>query len=324
MCAKKSFAEVAIITRTKNRNLLLERALKSVLAQTDKNYIHVVLNDGGDEKALKKLLDKYPDTRRILISNKKSVGWTPALNQAIRAVGSTFIMILDDDDSFAPQRIEVATKYMKQSKAIAAVHVTDRVIEKISNNTIVHMSTNRWLEGVNSISLYKQCLDNYMTNGCITYRRSLFDELGGYDESLPVAEDWDFGLRTLLKYDVDFIETNEPLSFYHHRPEQTGIDGNSVFADQSLHKHSLMLLRNKYLRDDIAKGKIGVGYIMNNLAYLRERDELAQRNDQAQIVRLESHMNYVGDELKCEIHQASYKQSIKNILHRVVHRTARK
>jgi glycosyltransferase involved in cell wall biosynthesis len=51
--------KVAVITRTKDRPLLLERAIKSVHNQTFKDYVHIIINDGGDSIALEKFLKTY-------------------------------------------------------------------------------------------------------------------------------------------------------------------------------------------------------------------------------------------------------------------------
>jgi glycosyltransferase involved in cell wall biosynthesis len=297
--------KIAIITRTKNRNLLLERAIKSVQTQTFKDYVHVILNDGGDRDELELLLTKYPDSNRVVIHNKKSVGITVALNQAIRAIDSKYISILDDDDSWSPDRVAIVVAYLESSTNPGAIVVMDRIVEKIENNKIVEISRNRWLEGVELVSLYKQCLDNYLSNGVFNYTRKVYEELGGYDENLDVAEDWDFGIRYMLRYDVDFINTDYALMYYHHRPEQTGSSGNSVFAGVDLHKRSLNILKNKYLREDLSTGKLGVGYIMNNLAYEQERENIVEQKGMERVVRLEGHINYQAEEIRKAIEQMS-------------------
>lgn len=286
----------AIITRTKNRPLLLERAVKSVLAQTSKDYIHVILNDGGDKIEVEDILSQYPDLHRKVIHNESSVGLTTALNQGIRAVNSDFIAILDDDDSWLPDRVEKVTKYLEEKPEIKGVAVMmDRVIEEVKGDKINEISRNPWYEGITEVSLFDQLLDNYLTNNCITYRRELYEELGGYDETLEVAEDWDFGIRYLLRYDISFIP--EVLALYHHRPEATGDEGNSVFAAMDLHKKKLITLRNRYLRKDIERGLFGVGYIMNNLDHERNLAKAAKVELDEQTVRLEGHVNYATNQM---------------------------
>jgi glycosyltransferase involved in cell wall biosynthesis len=291
--------KMAIITRTKNRNLLLERTLKSVAAQTSKDYVHVVLNDGGDRQAVEALLKKYPDERRVVIHNETTKGHTPVLNQAIKAVDSTYISILDDDDSWAPERVEVVLSFMEEHKSKGAVVVMDTVVEEINEKgtAVKEISRSRWMEGVTSVSLYEQCLDNYLSNGSFNYTRKVYEELGGYDERLGVAEDWDFGIRYLLKYDADFINTKDALMFYHHRPTQKGDTGNSVFAGIDEHAKNLSFLRNKYLREDINSGKFGVGYIMNSLAHERHKLEEQDRKDLENVVRIEGHVNHASRQI---------------------------
>ena len=49
--------KIAIITRTKNRPLLLRRAINSVLKQTLKDWIMVIVNDGGSKEEVETTLD---------------------------------------------------------------------------------------------------------------------------------------------------------------------------------------------------------------------------------------------------------------------------
>jgi glycosyltransferase involved in cell wall biosynthesis len=291
---QKKRMKMAIITRTKNRNLLLERALRSVASQTSKEYVHVVLNDGGNKQAVEKLLQKYPNDNRVVIHNETTSGLTPALNKAIRAVDSVYISILDDDDSWAPERVEIVNKFMDEHRSKGAVVVMDRIVEEISakGDSVREVSRDRWLDGVTTVSLYEQCLHNYLSNGSFNYTRKVYEELGGYDELLGVAEDWDFGIRYLLRYDTDFINTKEALAYYHHRPTQKGDTGNSVFAGIDEHAKNLNSLRNKHLRQDIQSGRLGIGYIMNDLAYRYAKEKELERKDLEKVVRIEGHINH--------------------------------
>lgn len=280
--------KVAIITRTKGRIMLLERAIQSIEKQTFSDYIHVIFNDGGDKKAVEALAKKYGNKSRVVIHSNISIGLTRALNQAIRAANSTYIAILDDDDTWAPERLEKTVTYLDATGEKAVVVKMDTIIEDVRDGEIHTLSQSLHPEsGEGEISLFKQCHRNYLSNGAITYRRDVYEELGGYDETLPVGEDWDFGIRLLLKYDVGFLRTEPPLTFYHQRPNQQGTDGNSVHARVEQQEKTITVLRNRYLREDLKAGKLGVGYIMNNL----EHDEVT-------VVRLERHINYCFEQFK--------------------------
>lgn len=287
---------VTVVTRTKDRTILLERTLKSVHAQTMTDFVHVVVNDGGDPKAVEKLISKLPEkfqARIKLVHNETSLGLTPALNQGINASVSKYIAILDDDDTWDEHYLELTTGHLEHSGSKGVVTVIDKVEEVIEGDKIRRLSTDRWRPDITAITLYGQCLDNYAPTVAFVYQRDVYDELGGYDESLGVAEDWEFTLRFLLKYDVDFLNTDHALAFYHHRPTAVGPIGNSVFAGVDSHKYHLNMLANRFLRKDIQEGKMGVGYIMNSLRY--QRDFIMPRDverQNKQTVRLEGHINY--------------------------------
>ena len=105
----KIFGKVAVITRTKNRNILLPRAINSVLSQTSPEWVHVIINDGGDTEELESTIlpfrENYGD-RLIVIHNEFSLGMEAASNKAIMAVDSDYIVIHDDDDSWQETFLE--------------------------------------------------------------------------------------------------------------------------------------------------------------------------------------------------------------------------
>ena len=261
----KATPKIAIITKSHGRPLLLDRAIQSIENQTYGDYIHVIFNDGEDARAVDAIARKYNNPRRRIIHSAANLGVTKALNKAIRAVNSTYIAILDDDDTWSPERLEKTVNFLDETGAKAVVVKTDIIIEEIVDGqvrTISQLPHPESREG--EVSLYKQCIKNYVSNGIVTYRRDVYDELGGYDEALETAEDWDFGLRLLLKYDIAYLDTRQPLFFYHQRPNQSGVEGNEVHAGVLKQEKTINKLRNRYLRQDLAVGRLGVGYIMNS------------------------------------------------------------
>lgn len=275
MVSRKRFSKVAVITRTKDRGVLLDRAIRSVHSQNMNDFVHVIINDAGDSEIVDSLLTKHKDLvgdRVKVIHNKESKGMEAASNKAIASVDSTYIVIHDDDDSWHPDFLKKATEHLDKSGSAGVVLVTDSVVERIHGDRIVKLSQERWLPGTTEVNLYKQCMVNYATTISFVYKRTAYEEIGHYDETLPVSSDWDFALRFLLKHDIDFVNSDEALAYYHHRPDQKGPSGNSVFAGADLHKHYINKLSNKYLRDDIQKGKFGLGYIVNEIRYRHERE----------------------------------------------------
>src|SRR5579884_96060 len=109
-------AKVAVVTRTKNRPLLLKRCIESVLNQTYKDWFHIIVNDGGDvttvEGVVAAYLDRYNGRVRVL-HNETSVGMQNASNQGIRATESEYIGIHDDDDTWHGMFLEECVDYLE-------------------------------------------------------------------------------------------------------------------------------------------------------------------------------------------------------------------
>lgn len=265
-------SKVAIITRTKDRPLFLERALQSIASQTFTDYVHVIVNDGGDREAVDELIGRQADSTksRIQVFHRPESSGAPdtLFNESIDRANSEYIAIHDDDDTWHPEFLQ-RTVASLDSGAKGVVVRTDNVYEKIvDQDAIEKIKSSGYMPDLQAISLYRQCLDNQLTAVAFVYRRDVYEEIGKYDDSLPIVGDWEFGIRFLLKYDVDCLDPGFALAYYHRR-----IDSDNSFKDHD-HRTYITKVLNKYLREELNDGKLGVGYIMNDLRY--EQDLLAR------------------------------------------------
>lgn len=79
--------DVTVVTRTRNRPLLLGRAIESILGQTHSKWKHVIVNDCGDRAKLDDVVSKYStryDGRLTILDNTQP---STAANRLIRACG---------------------------------------------------------------------------------------------------------------------------------------------------------------------------------------------------------------------------------------------
>lgn len=255
--------KVAVITRTKNRKILLWRALQSVCKQTFKDFVWVIVNDGGEKPDVDAVAQKARDQKVevIVLHHEKSIGMEAASNAGIRACNSDYIVIHDDDDSWEPEFLKRTVEFLESEPLFAGVIThTLLVNEVIENNTPRTTSSygfNTWLR---SVYLMEMMMVNSFPPISFLYKRSVYDEIGGYNEKLPVLGDWDFNLRFLQKADIGVIP--ELLALYHHRDTITdpeNIYGNTVNAGINKHVRYDAILRNHYLRTDPE----GLGMLIN-------------------------------------------------------------
>jgi glycosyltransferase involved in cell wall biosynthesis len=159
--------KVAVVTRTKDRPVLLERAIQSVHSQTMKDFIHVIYNDGGDASSVDALVEKYKhiiDGRIKVVHNTTSKGLVSALNAGVRSANSTYVAIHDDDDSWDKDFLKKTTEHLDTTGAYGVITVVDIVEEKIEGNSVIEIKRGRGLEPVRGVvSIYDQCLNNYAT-----------------------------------------------------------------------------------------------------------------------------------------------------------------
>ncbi|WP_244108455.1 glycosyltransferase family 2 protein [Burkholderia anthina] len=243
---------VAIVTRTKNRPLLLKRAAHSVAAQSYSDYTWVIVNDGGDLLPVLNVIEESMIDRRkiILVHNEASLGMEAASNAGISNSSSDYVVIHDDDDSWEPAFLERTVSYLTSASGNrygGVITHSTYVSEEISNNTVIEHHRQPYMDWVRNVQIAEMAAGNIFPPIAFLYKRSYWEEVGGYNEKLPVLGDWYFNLAFLLKGDIAVI--TEPLANYHHRDRGTQTAyTNSVVGGISKHEEFAAVARNEFVR----------------------------------------------------------------------------
>jgi len=248
---------VTVITRTKNRNHLLARAVSSILNQTYQDWEHVIVNDGGDCNAVEELLNPYKQSyagRLKLIHHEESKGMEAASNTGIKHSASQFLAIHDDDDSWDKSFLQTCVEQLStdpDTEVKGVVTGTIQVFETTKGANIVSLREQEYSPQLSAVSLPAMLEVNQFLPIAFVFYRSAYEEIGPYDETLPVAGDWDFNIRFLSKFDIRVIREN--LAFYHVRLDAVGHFANSV-SKEDLHAHYRAKIVNRYIRKDLERG----------------------------------------------------------------------
>lgn len=278
-------AKVAVITRTKNRPVLLRRALASVAAQTYADYTHVVVNDAGDAPSVDREVAGLAQEARAkvhVLHRTASTGMESASNHGIERSDSQYLVIHDDDDAWDPTFLERTVARLEASAHGAVAVRTEVVYESVADETVTELSREILAADKHDVTLFEVLRRNYIPPISLLYRRSLHDEVGLYDEGLPVLGDWDFILRVLRTTQIDFID-GPPLAFWHHRRDAAGDMGNSVIAGADSHSAYDRVIRDRFLRAEIAKG--------GNIGSLLYFTELLDRVEKITTIRHEQNLS---------------------------------
>ncbi len=240
---------VAIITRTKDRPRFLARAVDSVLAQGLRDWVHVIVNDGGDPAAVDAVVGgaaaRY-EGRVQVVHLSPSAGRGGAANAGVAQSRSTLLIFLDDDDTWAPELLEKAVGAWRATGAKGVVTRSERVIEREDGGRFVELRREPFFPELEAVSLPLLARDNCFVNHAFLMEREAVAAVGPFDVELPVYEDWDFNLRFLCRYDVHVVP--EVLARYHHRESASGGERNSFAQERARVAAARARLVNRWLR----------------------------------------------------------------------------
>lgn len=260
-------AKVAIITRTKDRPILLKRAIQSVLNQNYDDWEHIIVNDGGNKETVETIVNIFAKdylNRYKIIHNEASVGMEEASNIGIKASISDYLVIHDDDDSWDKEFLSKMLFALKNEqkinpsvKAIACQSI--RVDEIIEGNEVKIIKEKLYNPNLIAASLLEMSGGNQFPPISFLFERQAAEKIGLFNSALEVLGDWDFHLRFLQHFEITILA--KPLAKYHHRRDIKSEYGNSVTAQQNKHilyhaTYTNQYLRNIPLNELIFQGKI--------------------------------------------------------------------
>src|SRR5690349_6658309 len=169
-------ATVAVVIRTKDRPLFLARALDSVLAQTYEDWVGVIVNDVGDRDPVDAAVAAEAERARgrfHVVHNAVSQGREAAINVGLEAAMSTYVVVLDDDDTWAPTFLERTVGFLGDESAAGVATRTAVVYERIEGDLIVEEDREILASDKNSISLLDTIGRNYLPTNSFVYRRKV-------------------------------------------------------------------------------------------------------------------------------------------------------
>ena len=267
---------VGIVMRTKDRPVLLRRALGSVIAQSFAQWDLVVVNDGGDPSAVDRLVAAMrPQARGTIrvVHNPASLGMQGASAIGLTLLETDLLIVHDDDDSWAPAFLEIARSELARTQADypsarGVMTYANLVMERVRGNIVEIDSVepfNGWIPP-GFLSLDRLLASNVLPPISFLFERDAFIALGSVYEKIPYLGDWDFMVRFLREFDV--LVVPQYLAFYHWRtPSETSAYDNTVTAEVERHHFYRQMLLNRWLREDISAGTFGVGAYANLRAH---------------------------------------------------------
>ncbi|MFP8953864.1 glycosyltransferase family 2 protein [Natrialbaceae archaeon A-arb3/5] len=198
---------MSVITATYNRGRDLSRAIDSVLSQTFTDFEYLIVDDGSSDNT-PEVVDGYDDGRIKYIRFEENRGANVARNTGIKKSSGDYISILDSDDKYHPERLEKTVQTLDGlSDNIGGVF---HPYQRIENGRDIGATSQPEQTVTLSDLRHGNKIGSFLA---VLFRSEVFDKVGLLDEEMVAAQDYEYYLRVLQKYDLFGI--SEELATYY-------------------------------------------------------------------------------------------------------------
>ena len=225
--------KVSIIIPTKNSGKTIRKCLKSVRDQSYPNIEIVVVDNFSLDHTLK-IAQKYADYVFSAAPERSA-----QRNYGVHKCTGEYVMIVDSDMYLSLNVIKECVEALK--KDIIGIYIP----EKILGNTFWTSVRNFERGFYNST-----CIDTVRF-----LRKKDFEKIGGFDERLRVAEDWDFDRRIRI-----LGKTTEIFAHVFHDESSFAI--RKYIGKKKTYFHGLQIYQKKWNNDSDVRKQIGFFYRM--------------------------------------------------------------
>ena len=195
--------KVTIVIPNYNGKHFMEPCLSSLSEQTYKDFHILVIDNASSDGSIEYMEENYPDIE--LIKLQKNYGFSKAVNIGIQHSRTPYVILLNNDTTVDTRYVEEMVKAIEKSPKIFSV--SSKMIQMYRPELIDSAGDLYTLSGWGVCRGCGRPVSNYTKYdeiftacaGAAIYRRSVFDEIGYFDENhFAYLEDIDIGYRARI------------------------------------------------------------------------------------------------------------------------------
>lgn len=196
---------ISIIMTVYNRERYVGAAIKSVLAQTRKDFELIVWDDGSTDGSLEIALAFAKEDKRVLVTAAEHQGRVLALKAAHAQASGKYLGWVDSDDLLAPTALEQTEAILDRQPDVGLIYTDHLIIDE-------QEQVRGYGECCRIPYSFDRLLLDFITFHFRLFRRDVFDAAGGINCSFSAAIDYDLCLR--LSEVTQVFHLAKPLYYY--------------------------------------------------------------------------------------------------------------
>jgi len=183
-----------------NGEKYMQEAIDSILNQSYSNIDLIIVNDGSTDNSVA-IAESYNDPRIRLFHNDQNRGVSYTRNKVIEFAKGDYLAWMDCDDISLPEKIELQVNLMEKNKNIDVCGTS--YLQFFEDTVYYEDSAKSEHEAIRSNFVFKPATI-FMPTAMIRMAVLKKDPIR-FDESLPMAEDYDFFQRFCEKYQASNV-----------------------------------------------------------------------------------------------------------------------
>ena len=240
---------------TFNRVDFVLKAIKSVSNQTFQPLEIILVDNNSDDNTLE-MVAKHFKTVKIIFQKKQGV--SASRNFGIREASGNWIAFLDSDDQWHKRKLEEQVKSITNDTLSVDLSHTNEIWYRnkvFFNQKEIHKKRGGFI--------FEHCLPLCcISPSSVLIKKKVFDDIGFFDESLDVCEDYDFWLRFCCQYPVNFVDQKLTIKNGGHNDQLSkkywGMDRFRIQALENLLQSSVLEERQEQLTKSMLLKKIDI------------------------------------------------------------------
>lgn len=238
--------QISVVIPTYNRFDFAQRAIKSVLEQSEKVDEIIVVDDGSTDKT-----KNLQNQENITYVYKPNSGVSSARNHGIKKAKYEWIAFLDSDDTWDKDKIKHQKSLHVKNPTLLASFCDEMWIR---DEKIINPKNHQKKEEptfLNSLRLCKIGASSFLSH------KSLFEKVGLFDEDLVACEDYDLWLRILKLYPIKYLDLKLVNKYAGHENQLSFTTSFiDIFRIKALKKHLLSPYEKEVKEEILYKASI--------------------------------------------------------------------